>query len=116
MLVLARSGATIFNDKDPEVAIMAVPDGRGHNEVRRYAGEIEFLDVIAAQDRIKRRGVERADAMLDDIDLAVDRRNSLVHLGTPRTKAEDACSSEAGEHRRAQWHISCLGTGIKAHP
>ena len=105
--------AAIFEDHHFVVALLR----RGlrlAGAVGRNAGHDDPLDGVGAQDCLKRCRVERADPVLDDVEVLRLGCKRVVDLRAPGAELEQAVLLRAGEDRRIGRGLAVIGR--KADP
>ena len=106
VLVRRHPGAAVLEDHHFVVAVMRIARAGMDHAVGRDAAQDDALDAVGAQDRFERGAIERADAVLDDVEVARLRGERGMDFGAlvpswkmPLVRAPEKIG-EAGGHSR----------------
>ena len=115
MLLGGRAGAAILEHDALVVAIMPFARAAVDDAVCRDAAEKQTLNAVRAQDRLKRGAVERADPVLQNIEVARLRRERRMDGGAGCAELEHSVLSRTRKHRRGRRTLAVVGREPDAH-
>src|SRR5690606_4740056 len=100
MFLGAQCAAAVLENDHFIIAVVPFTHSRLYDGIRGDAGAIDALDAIGAQHSFQLCGIERADAVFNDVEVFFTFAKVGVDFRTPPAQLEDAVLAGAGENRR----------------